>query len=296
MLRPHAQRDRLAGIRLDHRAAAIGNGQPDVPGKNANATAIGPLDAAVEKVHPRAAEARGHEAIAGPVVERLRIGHLLQAAVAEDRDPLAQGHRLAGIVRHVDHRHAQPLVQAADLVAQLAAKGGIEARQRLIEQEQLGPADDRPAQGHALLLAVGKFARPAIQQFGNAQRGGGLFHARPDLALGGSPQFQSEAQVAADRQMRIERLMLKDHGHVAIPRRQPFRRPTGNDDPAGGGLLQPGEQPERRRLAAAGGPHEDQQFVVLDLQAEVIHGANPAGKGLAEMGDYDRRHERIVAS
>ena len=232
----------------------------------------------------------------GPVVERLRIGHLLQAAVAHDRDPLAQGHGLAGIVRYVDHRHAQPLVQAADLVAQLTAKGGIEARQRLIEQEELWPADDRPAEGHALLLAVRKLARPAIQQFGNAQGSGGLFHAPPDFALGGSPQFQSEAQVAADRQMRIERVVLKDQGHVAITRRQPFRGPTGNGDPAGAGLLQPGEEPKRGRLAAPGRTHEDQQFVVLDLQAEVIHGANSAWEGLAEMGDYDRRHERIVAS
>jgi len=36
--------------------------------------------------------------------------------------------------------------------------------------------------------------------------------------------------------------------------------------------------------------------VVRDLQAEVLQSANPAGKGLAQMGDYNRRHARIVAS
>ena len=118
----------------------------------------------------------------------------------------------------------------------------------------------------------------------------------PISRLRSPPQFQSEAQVAADRKMRIKRPLLKDHGHVAVPRRQPLRRTAGNDDPAGGGLLQPGEQPERRRFAAAGRTHEGQQFVVLDLQAEVVHGPNPAGKNLAEMGDYDRCHARIVAS
>ena len=70
---------------------------------------------------------------------------------------------MAGVVRYIDHRHAEPLVESADLVAQLAAERGIEARQRLIEQEQLRAANDRPAQCHALLLAVGKFARPAVQ-------------------------------------------------------------------------------------------------------------------------------------
>ncbi len=265
-------------------------------GKYEDPAAIGALHAAVKKIHPRAAEERGDEAIAGPLVERLRIGHLLQAAVAQDRDPLAQGHRLAGVVRDVDHRQAEPLVQAADLLAQLAAEGCIEARQRLIEQEQLGAADDRPAQRHALLLAAGKLARPAIQQLGNAQRGGGLFHARTNLALRGPSQFQSEAQVAADRQVRIKRALLKDHGHVAVPRRQPFGRTTGDHDPAGGGLLQSGDKSKRRRFATAGGTHEGEQLVVLDLQAEIFHGPNPAGKRLAKMGDLDRRHARIVAS
>ena len=42
--------------------------------------------------------------------------------------------------------------------------------------------------------------------------------------------------------------------------------------------------------------HEGQQFVFPDLQAKVIHGPNSAGKGLAQMRDYDRCHRRIVAS
>ena len=128
MLRTHAQRDRLAAIRLDRRATAIGNRQFHFPAEHEDQAAVSPLHAAIEKIHRRAAQHRGDEPVAGPVVERLRIGRLLQAAVAEDRDPLAQGHRLAGVVRDVDHRHAKPLVQTADLVAQLAAEHGVEAR------------------------------------------------------------------------------------------------------------------------------------------------------------------------
>ena len=118
----------------------------------------------------------------------------------------------------------------------------------------------------------------------------------PISLLRSPPELKAEAEVAANRKVWIKGPLLKDHGYVAVPRRQPLRRTAGNLNPARGGLLQPCEQPQRRRLAAAGGPHEGQQFVVLDLQAEVVHGPNPAGKDLTEMGDHDRRHARIVAS
>ena len=49
MLRPHAQRDRLAGIWIERRAAAIGNRQPDILGKNAHQAALRLLDAAVKQ-------------------------------------------------------------------------------------------------------------------------------------------------------------------------------------------------------------------------------------------------------
>ena len=247
-----------AGVGLDHRTATIRHRQPDTPGQGENATAVGRFHAAVEKVHSGAAQHRGHEAVGRPVIERLRIRYLLQAAVAHDGDPLAKGHRLAGVVRHVDHRRAEPLVQAADFVPELAAEGAVEARQRLVQEEVLGTADHRPPEGHALLLAQGKFARPAVQQGGDVQRQGRLVHPQADLVSGRPAQFQAEAQIAANGEVRIECPLLEDHGHVPLAWRQPLRRPAADGDLSSAGLLQPGDQAEGRRLAAAGGSHENQ--------------------------------------
>ena len=56
-------------------------------------------------------------------------------------------------------------------------------------------------------------------------------------------------------------------------------------DRARGGLLQTGNQAQGGRLAAARRPHQDQQFLVFNDEAEVIHGANTlASRALEDLG------------
>ena len=117
----------------------------------------------------------------------------------------------------------------------------------------------------------------------------------PISRVGVRRSFRPNPRLPRTERCGKRRTLLKDHGHVAVLRRKSVGQPAVNDDPPGGGLLQPGKQAERRRLAAAGRSHEDQQFVVADIQAEVVHGVNTAGKGLAQMGNDDRCHGRIVA-
>jgi hypothetical protein len=50
------------------------------------------------------------------------------------------------------------------LLAKFRPKGTIEARERLIEQEQPSVPSQRPPQAHALLLAAGKLPWLAIHQ------------------------------------------------------------------------------------------------------------------------------------
>jgi hypothetical protein len=49
-------------------------------------------------------------------------------------------------------------MQRLDLGAHVDAQLGVEVRQRLVEQEDLGLADDGAAHGDALALAAGKRA------------------------------------------------------------------------------------------------------------------------------------------
>ncbi len=88
------------------------------------------------------------------VVQLLRLGHLLQFALAHDRDTLAHRHRLDLVVGDVDRRHAEVVLDLADLRAHLHAKLGVEVRERLVHQERGRLAHDRSSHRHALSLTA----------------------------------------------------------------------------------------------------------------------------------------------
>ena len=65
-------------------------------------------------------------------------------------------------------------MQRLDLGPHLHPQLGVEVGQRLVEQEHLRIAHDRPAHRHALALAAGELARVAVEQVAEAQDVGGF--------------------------------------------------------------------------------------------------------------------------
>ena len=72
----------------------------------------------------------------GPVVDHGRGVHLLQLAGSKDRDAVAHRHRLDLVVRDVDRRHAEALLQGLDLAAHVDAQLRVEVRERLVHEER----------------------------------------------------------------------------------------------------------------------------------------------------------------
>ena len=89
---------------------------------------------------------------------------LLQIAAVHHRHLVGHGHGFELVVRHIDDRRLQVLVEALDLRPHLHAQLGVEVGERLVHQEYRGVAHEGAAQSHALLLAAGKFARLALEQ------------------------------------------------------------------------------------------------------------------------------------
>ena len=132
----------------------------------------------------------------------LRRVELLQQAVAQHGDPLPERHRLDLVVRDVDGRHAEPLVQLRELGAHRHAQLCVEVRERLVHQERLRLAHDRAPHRDALALA----ARRAPPACGRAARRARAIFAtsstrRSHLRLRQLLQLQPEGEVLARRVM-----------------------------------------------------------------------------------------------
>ena len=131
------------------------------------------------------------------MVDLLRRIELLDDAAVHHRDAVGERQRLDLVVGDVDHGRAELLVQLLELDAQLGAELGVEVGERLVEEEDVDVAHQRPADGDALALAAGQLGGRALQERLDLQELGGALDARGDLVACGTPRdLQAEGQVA----------------------------------------------------------------------------------------------------
>ena len=127
-------------------------------------------EAGPQEVHRGTADERRDERVRRSVVELARCIDLLDHAAVEHRDPLAERHRLGLVVRDVQRRHPEPLMQLHELGAHLHAQLRVEVRERLVHQERRRVANDRAAHGHALALAARERPGLALEQLADPEQ------------------------------------------------------------------------------------------------------------------------------
>ena len=191
-------------------------------------------DADRGKVHPRRADKTGDEAVGRFVVEVERLTDLLHQPVAHHHDAVAKRHCLDLIVRHVDRRGSEPVMELFQFDSHLHAQRGVEIGQRLVEQKYLRIAHDGAAERNALALAPGQLAWLALQQVLDAENVGRVAHPPLDFGAGKLAHLQAERHVVMHAHVRIERVVLKHHGDVAIHRRQVVDHSLTDQDVARG--------------------------------------------------------------
>ena len=110
--------------------------------------------------------------------------------------------------------------------------------------------DHHATESHPLPLPAGQRARGAVEILVQAQGPGDLGDTLVDVGFRFSPGPGTEGQVLVDGHVRVQRVALEDHGHVAFPRRhQGDVVIVDRDAPVGGGL-QSGEHAQGGALAA----------------------------------------------
>ena len=198
------------------------------------------------KVHRRCADETPYELVRRFVIERSRIGNLLDCSLIEYDDLIPHRHGFNLVVCDVDHSSIKPIVEATDFHPHLHAKFRIEVAQRFIEQEDLRVSDNCPTDRNTLTFTTGEMLRFTVQEVRNTQNLGGFRDTLVDLCFGIFAKFQPERHVLVHRHVRVEGIVLEDHGNVSIFRWDVVDAFIINIDIAFRYLFQPGDHPQNR--------------------------------------------------
>ena len=158
----------------------------------------------------------GHPEVPRRPVDVERRAELDQLTQAHDADAIRDGHRLFLIVRDENHRRLNLAVNAHKLGSHLTTQGGVQTRERLVQQEELRAPDERLGDRNPLPLPARKLVDAAIEQRSNIQNANDFRGPLGDRLLRYSACFQGEADVISHVEMRIERDRLEDHGDIPL--------------------------------------------------------------------------------
>ena len=201
-------------------------------------------------------------------------------------DPLAHQHEPfdealdgAELVRDVEDRHAELVVQPMQQLAERVLRLDVDAGRRLVEHEQPRMRRERLRDERALLLAARQRAQPPPREGAQADALERLVDrvvvvpaqpaVRPQRR---APRFDDLAhgrrRVQPDRRPLGEvadaRAVAEAPGGLAVEQHLPARRP-----------LEAEREPEQRRLAAAVRPGDRDELPLLDPQVDA--GRAPVG-------------------
>ena len=213
----------------------------------------------------------GHESVGGGVIDLDRRADLLHDALLHHDHAVGQGHRLDLVVGHVDRRDRQFVAEVLDLGPRRYPQLGIEVGQRFVHQEHVGFAHDGAGKRHTLTLPTGQFGRLAVQEIVQLDHCRGAAHL---FVMGfgvDTAHLQWKADVFIDVHIRIERVALEHHGHVAILGLQVIDPLAIDQDFAIRGILQPRDHSHRRGFSTARRPQQHKEFPVCNGEIKVLN-------------------------
>ena len=153
----------------------------------------------------------------------------------------------------------------------------------LIKDTDLGVTNDSTTQSNTLLLTTGQSLRLSVEQVGDVQNAGSFFNAALDFFLGSLAQLQTECHVVKHGHVRIQSVVLEYHRDVSVLGSYVVNQLIADEQFAFRDFFQTGDHTQGGGLTTTGGTYQNQEFLVLDFQAEVGYGSNAAGVFLIDV-------------
>ena len=190
-----------------------------------------------------------HEAVDSGAGRSSRGSDLLDAAGAHDGHAVADLEGLGLVVGDEQRRGTGGAEDVAHLAPQLGTERGVEAAERLVEQDERRVRRQRACQGDALLLATRELVRhPPLQageagqrdELRNARGAPGRSRPKPMLAATSRWGNNADSWNTMPIAPALGWIVASRAGH----------RAPGDLDAAAVGTLEAGDEPQERRLPA----------------------------------------------
>ena len=218
----------------------------------------------------------------GRSYDLLGLALLRNAPGAHHQHPVGEDHGLRLVVGDKQRRDTNARLHVLQLQAHLLAQPGIEIGERLVEQQHVGVGDQRPPEGHPLLLAAGEERRRPVVEAFQAQTPQHSHDPLADLSRGHTLGAQGKGDVLEDGHVRPDSVALEYHAHAALLGRKKHaaggrgQKPPAHVHVARVGALEPGHEAQGSRLAAAARPQQGHERSGRDVEADVVDRADLA--------------------
>ena len=248
-------------------------------------------DIRMKKVHCRRPHEIRDEQVRRCQIDLVRRADLLDDTFTHHHDLGGKRHRLDLVMRDIDHRGPEALMQLFDFIPHFHPQLGIQVGKRLVKEKQLGITDQRAAHGDPLALTAGKLGRAAFKKGFDLKLRRHLFKLGFLGAGVNAANLHAEGDVLRHRHGRIEGVGLEHHRDVAVLRRHVAHITPVDADGAAADRLETGDTVQERRLTAAGRTDQNKEVTPVNPDIDILQNIQPA-KFLPEIANFqNRRHD-----
>ena len=236
-----------------------------------------------EEVHLGRADESGNEQVGGIVVEVLGGVNLLDETVLHNYDAGTHGHSFGLVVGYVDEGGLEALMELGDLSSHLNAQLSVEVGKRFVHKEDLGLTNDGATERNALSLTAGKSLGLTVEEMLDVEDASSFLNALVDLGLGGLAELKTESHVIINSHVRIQGVVLENHGDVAILGSNVVDEFVADVELTVGDLFETSNHSQGGGFSAAGRTYENDKFLIFDVQAEIAYSSYAAGINLVNV-------------
>ena len=217
-----------------------------------------------------------------------------QQTVAQVQGARAQLLQPGEVMRNDHHRQTGVTAPVREQPHQTALAGGVQPRQRLVEDQYPRRPRQQSGQDHTAHLATAELVDGPLRQRG-IQPDSGQRCGHPGVIVRRKAARRSHFQVdTAAHQLQPGRLELQRY-RADLLGGGPLVKQTG----AGGGYRQPGHDPRQRRLTGAVAAVDQKPVALIHHEADIAQrGLRPGGATavfVADACEFEHRRVRVVS-